>query len=61
VAAGAAAAAPAYVTNDIYAKLPAGCAYRSFPGQSYYQCGSMWLEAAYGANGVYYRVVPVPY
>jgi hypothetical protein len=55
-----AAAQPAYVMNDIYAVLPPGCAYKPFAGNAYYQCGAAWLEPAYGANGVYYRVVPVP-
>jgi hypothetical protein len=37
---------------------PAGCAYR--PILHRYDCGGTWLEPAYGANGVYYRVVPAP-
>jgi hypothetical protein len=37
---------------------PAGCAYR--PILHRYDCGATWLEPAYGANGVYYRVVPAP-
>ena len=32
--------------------------YRPFPHE--YDCGGMWLAAAYGANGVYYSVVPRP-
>jgi hypothetical protein len=41
-----------------YPSLPAGCMYR--PMLSVYECGGTWLQAAYGANGVYYRVVPAP-
>lgn len=48
----AAAAAP---PPAAYAVLPAGCVYRLLPRE--YSCGSMWLAPAYGANGVYYRVV----
>jgi hypothetical protein len=53
--------APAYATNDVVSKLPKDCAYKPFPGQAYYQCGTTWFEPAYGANGVYYRIVPTPY
>jgi hypothetical protein len=43
----------------LYPSLPAGCMYR--PLLSTYECGGgVWLSAAYGANGVYYRVVPAP-
>jgi hypothetical protein len=39
--------------------LPAGCTYR--PLLSTYECGGgVWLSAAYGAQGAYYRVVPAP-
>jgi hypothetical protein len=38
--------------------LPAGCAYRPVARQ--YACGATWLAPAYGANGVYYRVVQAP-
>ena len=30
------------------------------PGTTYYQCGTTWFQPSYGANGVYYRVVPTP-
>ncbi len=58
--AGAAAPPPAYYAPApvAYAALPAGCAYRPFPHE--YDCGGMWLAAAYGANGVYYYPVPTP-
>jgi hypothetical protein len=55
-----AAARPAYVLNDIYPALPAGCAYSSPGGLAYYQCGATWFSPYYGANGVYYRVVAGP-
>jgi hypothetical protein len=54
------AAAAAYANGTIYAALPAGCAYTPFNGATYYNCGAAWFSPAYGANGVYYRVVPPP-
>jgi hypothetical protein len=56
----AAAALPAYVTNDIYPTLPAGCVYSPVAGSAYYQCSGTWFSPNYGANGTYYRVVPMP-
>jgi hypothetical protein len=44
----------------IYATLPAGCAASSVYGTTYYQCSNTWFQPSYGANGVYYRVVPTP-
>jgi hypothetical protein len=44
----------------IYPTLPAGCVYSPVGGASYYTCGGAWFSPAYGANGVYYRVVPAP-
>jgi len=29
-------------------------------GTTYYLCGNTWFTASYGANGVFYRVVPTP-
>jgi hypothetical protein len=29
-------------------------------GATYYLCGNTWFSPSYGANGVYYRVVPTP-
>jgi len=61
VAAGTTAATqPAYIMNDVYAVLPGGCAYKPFAGAAYYQCGLTWFEPSYGANGLFYRVVPTP-
>jgi hypothetical protein len=50
----------AYYTGDVYAALPGGCGYVPYGGGAYYNCGGTWFTAAYGANGVYYRVVPAP-
>jgi hypothetical protein len=44
----------------IYASLPAGCIKPSVQGGTYYLCGNSWFQPSYGANGVYYRVVPMP-
>jgi len=60
VAGAAAATQPAYIMNDVYAVLPGGCAYKSFAGAAYDQCRLTWFEPSYGANGVFYRVVPTP-
>jgi hypothetical protein len=66
VAAGVAAtgapapAGGAYVMGQSYASLPAGCMSPSVQGKTYYLCGNTWFQPAYGANGVFYRVVPTP-
>jgi hypothetical protein len=49
-----------YVMGDVYPVLPAGCAYSPYNGGAYYNCGGTWFSPYYGANGMYYRVVPVP-
>lgn len=59
VATGAAISQPAPVVNDVYAKLPANCQYIA-GASAFYRCGTTWLEPAFGANGVYYRVIPAP-
>jgi len=46
--------------NEIVAAIPAGCATPVVQGVTYYLCGNTWFSASYGANGVYYRVVPTP-
>ena len=56
VAAGAASVV--YTMGQIVAVAPTGCATPIVQGQTYYLCGNSWLMPAYGANGVYYRVVP---
>jgi hypothetical protein len=45
----------------VYAVLPAGATVVNQGGVSYYISGSTWFKPAYGANGVYYTVVPAPY
>jgi hypothetical protein len=49
-----------FAMGAIYAVLPAGCMSPKVPGGTYYLCGNTWFQPAYGANGVYYRVVPAP-
>ena len=49
-----------YSIGQIVAALPAGCITPTVQGTTYYLCGNTWFSAAYGANGVYYRVVPCP-
>ena len=67
VAAGASASAPPpprpparYALGANYATLPAGCTNATVGGTVYYLCGNTWFKPMYGANGVYYRVVPTP-
>ena len=55
VAAGEAAAPP-----RIYTSLPGNCTYQAAGAGNYFNCGGMWLSPAYGANGLYYKVVPAP-
>ena len=52
------AAGGGYAMGGIYPTLPAGCVYR--PVLGVYGCDGTFLKPAYGANGVYYRVVPGP-
>ena len=54
------ASAPTYPINSIYATLPRGCGDVQAHGKTYYVCGSAWFQPSFGANGVYYRVVPAP-
>jgi hypothetical protein len=49
-----------YAVGQMTAVLPAGCVTPQVNGQAYYLCGNTWFLAAYGANGVYYKVVPTP-
>src|SRR5262245_32562472 len=58
--AGYAAGSSAYAMGAIYATLPSGCSVSSVAGGTYYLCGNTWFKPSYGANGVYYRVVPTP-
>ena len=57
------AAAPAtgtYLTGVNYASLPAGAMTIDKNGATYYLNGNTWFQPAYGANGVFYKVVPAP-
>jgi len=63
VATGAAAAsAPpgTYAMGVNYAGLPAGSMAINKNGATYYLSGNTWFQPAYGANGVYYKVVAAP-
>ncbi len=59
-AAASAPAAPTYVMGSDYATLPPGSAQVYQGGSTYYVNGSLWFQPAYGANGIYYVVVPAP-
>ncbi|WP_243313419.1 hypothetical protein [Fundidesulfovibrio agrisoli] len=56
----AVAAAPAYAMGASYAQLPSGCILPEVGGRTYYLCGNTWFKPVYGANGVYYVVIPTP-
>jgi hypothetical protein len=58
--AAAAVANQNYTMGEIVGAIPAGCAVPVVNGTTYYLCGNTWFSASYGANGVYYRVVPTP-
>jgi len=64
VVAGATGAAPVVSTTfamgGVYAALPQGCITIPKNGATYYLNGNTWFLPSYGANGVYYRVVPAP-
>jgi hypothetical protein len=49
-----------YVTGAIYPTVPAGSLTINKNGTTYYLSGNTWFKPAYGANGVYYTVVPTP-
>jgi hypothetical protein len=55
-----ASAPPTMPMGATYASLPPGCGLISFSNTTYYQCGNAWLRPSFGANGVYYTVVPMP-
>jgi hypothetical protein len=59
-AAGSANTAAAYAMGVNYAALPPGAMAIQKYGTNYYVVGNTWFQPAYGANGVYYRVVPAP-
>jgi hypothetical protein len=64
VSAGVTAAAPAqavYVpAGAISPTLPAGAMAINKGGATYYLSGNTWYQPSYGANGVFYKVVPAP-
>lgn len=53
-------APPTMPMGATFASLPSGCGLRKVAGGTYYQCGNAWVSPAYGANGVFYTVVPMP-
>lgn len=57
VATGEAIATP---PGGVYTTLPGNCLYKPTGATNYFQCGGMWLAPSYGANGLYYKVVPAP-
>jgi hypothetical protein len=58
--AGAAPASGSYMLGMSYALLPNGASALNLAGATYYVSNNVWFQPAYGANGVYYRVVPKP-
>ena len=54
------AAGSEYAMNAIYATLPSGAAPDTIGGTTYYVSSGTWFKPYFGANGVYYRVVPAP-
>ena len=59
----AVASAPAggtYSSGVNYAAVPVGSMAINKNGTTYYLSGNTWFQPAYGANGVYYTVVPAP-
>ena len=55
-----AAARPVYAMGVNYAALPTGAVMVNQAGVNYYKIGDTWFRPYYGANGVYYTVVPTP-
>jgi hypothetical protein len=49
-----------YPMGTIVGTLPPGATMASVNGKTYYTSGNTWFSPAYGANGVYYTVVPNP-
>jgi hypothetical protein len=49
-----------YVAGASYVALPASCFPVNKNGVAYSLCGNTWFQPAYGANGIYYHVVPAP-
>ena len=53
-------ASPSYVVGQFITALPVGCVTTAVAGKTYYLYGNTWFAPYYGANGVYYQVVPTP-
>jgi hypothetical protein len=53
-------AGAAAVAGGSYAMLPPGAIEVTRFGVQYYISGNTWYQPVYGANGVFYRVVPAP-
>ncbi|MBL8413917.1 MAG: hypothetical protein JNM42_05720 [Propionivibrio sp.] len=51
---------PTFVVGTSYSSLPVNANPVRRNGVTYYSVGDAWFQPAYGANGVYYRVVPAP-
>jgi hypothetical protein len=58
--AGTAPASGTFVMGMGYAALPAGAMQINKSGATYYLSGNTWFKPSYGANGVFYTVVPTP-
>jgi hypothetical protein len=43
-----------------YSNVPTGCVTPTVQGATYYLCGNTWFKPSFGANGVFYTVVPAP-
>ena len=56
----AGASAATYALGVNYATLPPGAFAVNKNGTNYYLLGNTWFKPAFGANGVYYSVVPAP-
>jgi hypothetical protein len=50
----------AYAMGAIYPTLPPGATVQTIGSATYYLYNEVWFSPSYGANGVYYRVVPTP-
>jgi len=50
----------AYPLGANFSTLPAGAVHVDRAGVAYYEVGNTWFKPSFGANGVYYSVVPAP-
>ncbi|MFM8294178.1 MAG: RNA-binding protein [Microcystaceae cyanobacterium] len=50
----------AYAMGAIYPTLPPGAMLQTIGNATYYLANGVWFSPSYGANGIYYRVVPAP-